>query len=184
VKFREVFAPYVHAPVLNLGCGIDRLPGAVNVDLYNSPDVRMDIRQPWPFKDNSFSTIYASHVFEHFTGEELFPIFWEAGRVLKPGGYLLGVVPYGRSDVYAGNPLHKQEWLEVTVHNFCQNHWQDSSKGMDQGTRHQPFERVLQYMVVKPPFTRLPLWLTTIAGRYLLNVYSEMLFVLQLPVKP
>ena len=184
MRYHNVFRPYMspHAEQgLNLGSGPARIAGWVNADLYGSPDVRMDIRQPWPFKDNSFQTIYAAHVLEHCTGDELFPLFWEAGRVLKPGGHLLIVTPYGYSHMQLGSPHHKQCWLENTPKHFCAQHWAEEhgTSGMEQGERFHIWNIPLLTRVVAPKFKRCPQWLTAYLGRHLMNVYVELLCVMQ-----
>jgi predicted SAM-dependent methyltransferase len=84
------------APVkLNLGCGPNRKDGWVNIDLFNSgADLQLDLREPWPFPDNSVSYIYSEHVFEHFEFHVEVPHFLrEAFRVLNSGGLFDVVVP-------------------------------------------------------------------------------------------
>jgi predicted SAM-dependent methyltransferase len=73
---------------LNLGCGPNPKPGWINVDLFDShADVELDLREKWPFPDNSVSYIYSEHVFEHFAIDQEVPHFLrEARRILKPGG--------------------------------------------------------------------------------------------------
>jgi ubiquinone/menaquinone biosynthesis C-methylase UbiE len=45
----------------------------------------MDITQPWKFKDESFDLIVCDLVLEHI--QDLVPVFSEAARTLRPGGY-------------------------------------------------------------------------------------------------
>jgi predicted SAM-dependent methyltransferase len=80
---------------LNLGCGPNPKDGWVNVDLFNEKaDLRLDLREPWPFPDNSVSYIYSEHAFEHFEFHEEVPRFLgHAFRVLVPGGVFDVVVP-------------------------------------------------------------------------------------------
>lgn len=80
---------------LNLGCGPNPKDGWVNIDLFNEKaDLRLDLREPWPFPDNSVSYIYSEHAFEHFEFHEEVPRFLgHAFRVLVPGGVFDVVVP-------------------------------------------------------------------------------------------
>ncbi len=100
---------YLHSlPVkLNLGCGPNRKNGWVNIDLFDSKaDLQLDLREPWPFPDDSASYIYSEHVFEHFEFHVEVPHFLsEAFRVLKPGGIFDVVVPDTAPALKAyGNP--------------------------------------------------------------------------------
>lgn len=67
---------------LNLGCGFNKLDGFVNVD--NQPLCQPDVLHnlevtPWPFADDQFDFIYASHCLEHLgeTTEKWFAIVKE-----------------------------------------------------------------------------------------------------------
>jgi SAM-dependent methyltransferase len=61
---------------------IEHLSDAQNIALWNHK-VAFDIRH-MPFKDNTFNTVLAVHVMDHFS--ELDESFKEIKRVLKPGG--------------------------------------------------------------------------------------------------
>jgi predicted SAM-dependent methyltransferase len=112
---KQFFEPFVGKKNMNLGCGPVYIDGWENVDLYDGKaDKRFDARELWPYSDNTFDMIYASHFLEHFNGDDLFHIFWEAGRVLKPRGHLVAVCPYGSSKHHLGNPFHKQAWFDCT----------------------------------------------------------------------
>jgi SAM-dependent methyltransferase len=108
---------------LNLGCGPDAPAGWVNLDgswnawfthhpvlrgglrrigIINASNqgaqwkvrpVVHDLRRPLPFRRDSFSAIYASHVVEHLYRVEAEALLAECKRVLKPGGTLRLVVP-------------------------------------------------------------------------------------------
>ncbi len=80
---------------LHLGCGLKFLPGFVNIDgnLFRKTDMWLDLRNGLPFPDNSVSSVYSSHVLEHFYPEELTVLLRECHRVLRRGGGLRIVVP-------------------------------------------------------------------------------------------
>ena len=80
---------------LNLGCGHDYQEGWVNVDHDPrcTPDVRHDLNtRPYPFSDDEFSYVYASHVLEHV--DDLFATLVELERIIEPGGILHLRVPH------------------------------------------------------------------------------------------
>ena len=81
--------------ILNLGCGYDKWIGAVNVDAFESckPDVVWDLNKvPYPWDDESFDFVYASHIFEHL--QNWWEAFLECVRVLKVGGQMEIRVPH------------------------------------------------------------------------------------------
>ena len=80
---------------LNLGCGIDYREGFVNADFHShlKVDVEYDLNQlPYPFADDEFDYILASHVLEHL--DKPFWVMRELHRILKPGGVLHVKVPH------------------------------------------------------------------------------------------
>ena len=97
---------------LNLGCGPNRKGGWVNIDLFDpKADLRLDLREPWPFPDNSASYIYSEHVFEHFEFHVEVPHFLgEAFRVLKPGGIFDVIVPDTGPALKAYGDPHSAYW--------------------------------------------------------------------------
>jgi predicted SAM-dependent methyltransferase len=68
--------------------------GWLNIDLFsNESDLKLDLREPWPFRDCTAAIVYSEHVFEHFEYPfETGKLLSEAWRVLAPGGkFSLGV---------------------------------------------------------------------------------------------
>ena len=84
---------------LNLGCGFQHRPkkqGWLNTDFDKdcNPDMILDITKAFPFENNSFDYIYASHVLEHVTGEQVYTALKECWRVLKDYGMLEIIGPH------------------------------------------------------------------------------------------
>ncbi len=71
--------------ILDLGSGPWKYKGAISID-WNSetkPDILWDLNKfPYPFSDNEFDLIYASHILEHLN--ELIKVLEEIWRILKP----------------------------------------------------------------------------------------------------
>ena len=81
---------------LNLGCGSNKLPNYVNVDLYGDPDVVWDLNKfPYPWADNSVDGIEMWHTLEHIP--DWWGAFLECVRVMKPGSYFHVRVPHWNS---------------------------------------------------------------------------------------
>jgi predicted SAM-dependent methyltransferase len=78
---------------LHIGCGADVRSGWLNIDLEPAADLRLDLRRPLPFADDSVSLIFGEHVFEHFELPDARSLLREAYRVLTPGGKLSLSVP-------------------------------------------------------------------------------------------
>lgn len=105
---------------LNLGCGRRPLPGYVNVDLRPSEgvDVVLDVAQtPWPWETASAVEVRAHALFEHLSGWER--VLLECARVLRPGGALDVLVPYGWRGI--AQPYHVRAFVETTFDYFIDN---------------------------------------------------------------
>lgn len=99
---------------LNVGCGPNRKPSWVNIDLDPTSDLQLDIRRPLPFPDQSCDFIYGEHMFEHlsYPGDcELF--LRECHRVLKSGGILSLGVPDAEPALkdYAAGRMEGFDWF-------------------------------------------------------------------------
>lgn len=103
--------------LLNLGCGTDivRREGfdCVNLDVLplEGVDVVHDMmRTPWPFKDETFDAVLASHVLEHVPagedGRGFLRVMEELHRVMRPGGFLVVRAPHWLD--------HESAWADPT----------------------------------------------------------------------
>lgn len=115
---------------LNVGCGHDVRPasdGWINADGYASDPrvLPLDlVETPWPFPDNAFANVLASHVMEHVPvlfrphkttrgtvqRDVLYAIMEEYLRVLEPGGRLEIRVPEGGTPFGHIHPQHYRQW--------------------------------------------------------------------------
>lgn len=86
---------------IELGAGDPnhRREGYIHLDINDTgQEIVWDITKGLPFKDNSCSEIYASHVFEHIERKHLIDVFNECWRCLKPPGFLWVIVPAWNAD--------------------------------------------------------------------------------------
>lgn len=104
LKTDRVIANGVHLPSplrLDLGCGKNKRADGqwwgVDCRNFEGVDQVVDLREPWPWNDNSVEEIHASHFVEHLHMSEERPerqhFANEAYRVLKPGGKMTVIVP-------------------------------------------------------------------------------------------
>jgi SAM-dependent methyltransferase len=75
--------------------------------------------EPWPFDDNSFDEVHAYCVLEHIGQQgdfrKFFHDFFEAWRVLKPGGILAAHCPSWQSVWAWGDPSHTRIISEASI---------------------------------------------------------------------
>src|SRR5574337_1812195 len=111
---------FLRDPILDVGSGVDPLPikGAIHWDYQwtyredetaltwdNDPGDR-DAQTLSGLADESFGTVYASHILEHLPDPVEALRNWY--RVLKPGGFLLFAVPH--RDLYEKKKEHPSRW--------------------------------------------------------------------------
>lgn len=104
--------------VVDLGCGRNKLVGAIGVDFLNLPgvDYVADLNQPLPFQDESFEVVYANQVFEHIPN--LIGLIAECHRILRSDGLLVVHVPYFRSSWAAVDPTHIRQFSISSMNYF------------------------------------------------------------------
>jgi predicted SAM-dependent methyltransferase len=99
---------------LNLGCGDHPLDSSwINTDIFCiDPRVRyLDVRERFPFDDNSIDRIFTEHMIEHLTGVEGQRCIKECFRVLAPGGRIR--ISFPSLDfliALATEPMKKEHW--------------------------------------------------------------------------
>ncbi len=106
---------------LNLGCCDNPLPGFVNVDLVAGPNVEVaDLRQRWPWPDDSAETIRAWDIIEHLPDKIL--TMNEMHRVLRPGATVEISVPTTEGSGAWQDPTHVSFWNRRSFIYFEANH--------------------------------------------------------------
>jgi ubiquinone/menaquinone biosynthesis C-methylase UbiE len=93
---------------LNLGSGVKRFEGFINVD--SDPGCNPDFvarlgQDRLPFEDNSVDEVLAHHVFEHI-GDGFFTFLQDLYRVCKHQAVIDVHVPHPRHDFFLGDLTH------------------------------------------------------------------------------
>ncbi len=102
---------------VNLGCGVRRIEGWVNVDREpeTGPDLQFDIGQsPWPLADNCVVEANLSHVLEH-VGAGFQALFQELYRVSRDDALIHIRVPGPTHEWFWTDPDHKRPVLPETL---------------------------------------------------------------------
>lgn len=106
---------------LNLGCGRKYLVGYVNCDLSREvkADKYFDLNSfPYPFESECADEILLDNVLEHL--DDILRVMTELHRILRPGGRLRVLVPYGKSDWALQDPTHKHFFTEQSLNYFVE----------------------------------------------------------------
>ena len=95
-------------PILDVGCGINKLPGAIGID--RNPRTRADVlcdldHFPYPFRDDSFDRLQAIHVIEHLSN--VIRALEEFHRLVRAGGTVLIVTPHYPDFSSFCDPTHR-----------------------------------------------------------------------------
>ena len=105
--------------ILHLGCGLKRMPDAVNVDLRPvvNPDVVHDLDQrPWPFASDQFTEVIAYDVIEHL--DDIVATMEEIHRVSQPGATVKVTVPHFSCANTFRDITHRHQFSWFSFHYF------------------------------------------------------------------
>jgi len=98
---------------LDFGCGKNVRQGFEGVDCRDFGQKHTtDLRQVWPWEDNSVEEAHSSHFIEHLTAPERIHFVNELYRVLVPGGKCQIIVPMWSSCRAYGDLTH--QWPPVS----------------------------------------------------------------------
>ena len=94
---------------IDWGCGSDKMPGHIGVDLRELPgvDVICDLEAPpFPFPDDCACQMVASHIVEHIKPWRFIALMDEWWRIMAPEGLIAIAHPYGVNDLFIQDPTH------------------------------------------------------------------------------
>ncbi len=112
---------FVGKRILDIGCGRNKLKGAIGLDhnAYDGVDIVADLEGPLPIPDADYDLVFANQVLEHV--RDLVALIREVHRVLKPGGVFLVHVPYFRSSWAHIDPTHVRSFTINSMDYFVKN---------------------------------------------------------------
>jgi len=110
---------------LNLGCGLNKRQGFVNVDKWAQcdPDERVDLEvTPWPWATNSVEEVLFNHSLEHIgqVPSVFLGVMQELYRVCKPEARIQINAAHPRHDQFVGDPTLVRAITPTTLTMFCQ----------------------------------------------------------------
>jgi hypothetical protein len=113
---------------LDLGCGPNKAPGFVGVDVRSFPgvDVVLDLRGKWPWQDGTVDELYCSHFVEHLDGDERIHFVNEAYRIMKVGAKATIITPHWGSTRAYGDLTHKWPPVSEFWYLYLRKEWRDS----------------------------------------------------------
>jgi len=120
--------------ILDLGCGLTKVDGAVGVDNTALPgvDVTHDLLDiPYPFADASVKEIYLNHIIEHFDLLDIRRVMNEVYRLLAPEGIVHVRVPHVYTIAAAADPTHKQSFTFISGEFFDSRSAKSYYKALD-----------------------------------------------------
>jgi ADP-heptose:LPS heptosyltransferase/predicted SAM-dependent methyltransferase len=123
-KIAHLIVPYTRGHVLELGAGVRKtFPHFTSVDSCRgiqekgqairppSVDVALDCSKLDLFADESWDSVFSSHLLEHIEQEKVPKVIVEWARVLRTGGYLVLYLPsanlYPKAGTPGANPDHQ-----------------------------------------------------------------------------
>jgi SAM-dependent methyltransferase len=110
-------------PVLDVGCGINKYPGAIGIDrnANTRADVIADLDQyPLPFADSSFRQVRAIHVIEHVS--DVIRTMEEFYRLVVPNGIVVVVTPHYTDFSSFCDPTHRWHLNSFSLRYFGEDH--------------------------------------------------------------
>lgn len=110
---------------LNLGSGMRKLDGYVNIDIRQEcdPDVILDIEKGLYFHDNEIDEVRAYDFMEHIHQDKVIYVMSEIHRILKPEGIFDFFIPSTEGIGAFMDPTHRSYWNAGTWLYFVHPNW-------------------------------------------------------------
>lgn len=116
----KIYKNFANIMKLNLGCSSDVKEEYVNIDICNPWGLDIIVhdlnKTPYPFEDNTFDEVYASHIIEHLN--DFHKTIIELHRICKPHAKIIIKAPFFASTKYFGDPSHKIPFSYRTFDNY------------------------------------------------------------------
>jgi len=120
--------------ILELGAGKNYYKGnndeeVIHIDFLMLPHIEVihDLDSyPYPFKDNEFDEVRASHIIEHL--KDLIKTMEEIHRIAKPNAKIIIKVPYFAWSLAQGHPTHRKMFSLGTFYYFDKECWEKYSE--------------------------------------------------------
>jgi SAM-dependent methyltransferase len=106
-------------PILDIGCGRNKTPNAVGLDLAAHPgvDVVAQAGEGLPFGDDSFAEIRLRHIVEHVP--DLVAFLAEVHRVARPGALVHILTPHFSAAASYTDPTHVRHMGYFSLDYVC-----------------------------------------------------------------
>lgn len=124
----EVPTSRCQVKILNLGCGVNKIDGCVNVD--KLPDAKADVEADIlelskHFENESVDTIYLFHVIEHIPDRKHHTLISQIWDVLKPGGRFIVSYPEFKTiaQYYAENKWGMRDFWRMALYGRQDHEW-------------------------------------------------------------
>ena len=119
----ELGAPPSFMRTLDVGCGINKHPGAIGIDWNprSVADVICDLNWfPYPFADGAFDRLRAVHLIEHVS--DVIRSVEEFHRLVRPGGTIYIVTPHYTDFSSFCDPTHRWHLNSFSFRYFGEDH--------------------------------------------------------------
>ena len=159
---------------LNLGCDFDYKKGYVNLDRHQDknvhPDVVWDLNNyPYPFEDNTFDEIFASHILEHL--DDPLKTMNELWRISKSDAIINIKVPYWTSYNTWVDLTHKRAFTYNSFSQLC-GFFDNKGRGKNVGYQKTLFKYKTQELIWGTTSKPILKYITNIMNK-LVNIAPE-----------